>query len=195
MLIDKYSQGTKMNLAPKQPNYRAFQMFDKIFWVIWVAFPITFILIWRAITDSTTYTQGLTAQQLSCMKDLPTPLNFSMQGWIIYLFPLATLFAFYGFMIFVFHRMIRRFAMGAAFDEFTLRSMRTLGFLLIGYPFFELLLGYFVSEALQYTGDLKGASATYILDIGTLAAGFFVLALMYVLKNAIDLKSENDLTI
>jgi hypothetical protein len=184
-----------MSETVQKSKTQSFQLLEKVFWVIWVLMPFLFYKLWKLVNDPATYMQGLTPDQVKCMSGIINPAQFSSWGTLIYNLPLIATFIFYVILIFNFHRMVRRFAAGGAFDAFTLRDMKTLGITLIVYPFFDFALGHFVSAALQYTGELKTASEPSFVDIGVVAAGFFIIALMIVLKNAIDLKSENDLTI
>ncbi len=173
----------------------SFKRLNYVFWVVWAFVPILFYRLWSLLNDPETYTRGLTREQVSCLTDMVNPAAFSTIGTFLYNAPLISAFVFYIILIFSFHRMVYRFANGSAFDVFTLRYMKVLGYTLIGYPFFDFALGHLVSAGLQYSGDTKIANGPPFIDVAVIAAGFFIIALMIVLKNAIELKSENDLTI
>jgi hypothetical protein len=66
---------------------------------------------------------------------------------------------------------------------------------LIAFPFADTVLNNIVGFILTLTGDSGLFTTSFLVDIGPIAVGIFVLALMHVLKNAIALKTENDLTI
>lgn len=186
---------SQMSEKSAQSGTQSFKRLNYIFWVVWAFVPLLFYKLWKLLNDPATYTQGLTPEQANCMKDIVNPASFSTLGTFLFNVPLLSAFVFYVVLIFSFHRMVHRFAKGGAFDAFTLRHMKVLGYTLICYPFFDFALGHLISAGLQYTGDMKFASGPPFIDIAVIAAGFFVVALMIVLKNAIDLKSENDLTI
>jgi Protein of unknown function (DUF2975) len=195
MLNDKKKMRVEMSEKAESSGVLSFKRLNYLFWVIWVCVPILFYKLWTVLNDPATYTQGLTPEQANCMKDIVNPGTFSPLGTALYNLPLMSAFVFYCVLIFSFHRMVFRFAKGGAFDSFTLRHMKILGYTLMIYPFFEFILSHAVSAGLVYTGDTKLSNGVAFVDIGVVSAGFFVIALMMVLRDAIDFKSENDLTI
>jgi Protein of unknown function (DUF2975) len=195
MLNNKKWMSFKMNEKASSPSNTSFKRLNYVFWVIWALLPFLFYKLWLLLNDPAIFTEGLTPEQLNCMKDIVNPASFSTVGTFLYNLPLLSAFVFYFILIFSFHRMVLRFANGGAFDSHTLNNMKILGCTLIGFPIFDFALGYFVSAGLQYTGDMKSATGPVFIDIGVVAAGFFIIALMIVLRNAIAIKSENDLTI
>lgn len=184
-----------MPLSIKSPETRRFALMDKIFWLLWALLPILAILLYREANDPETYTLGLTELQAACIKSLPLPSNYTTIGKIAFNCLLGFDIAFYALLFGILHRSIRRFAKGSVFDDFTLKNMRLLGIALIGYSIAVMLLRNLVSYILVLTGDSNLFTPVWFVDIGPIAVGIFVLALMQVLKNAIDIKTENDLTI
>ncbi len=180
---------------PTASETRWFIIMDKLFWVLWVLLPVTAIGLLWIVNDPNSYNAGLTAEQSTCMANLPLPPNYSMTGKLALGSIVAFSFVFYAVIMGILHRMIRRFAKGNQFDQHTLKSMQWFGIILIAFPFADMLLTYIVGFILKQTGDAGLYSMSYFLDIGPIAVGIFVLALMHVLKNAIALKTENDLTI
>jgi hypothetical protein len=195
MLNDKKWMNFKMNETASKTSTVAFQRLNYVFWVVWALLPFLFYKIWNLVNNPASFTEGLTPQQVKCMGEIINPATFSMSGTFLYNLPVLSTFAFYIVLIFSFHRMVYRFAKGGAFDSHTLYNMKILGYTLVGYPIFDFALGHFVALMLNYTGELKTYSAPIFVDIGVVAAGFFIIALMIVLRNAIAIKSENDLTI
>lgn len=185
----------EMSESVKDSGVLSFKRLNYLFWVIWACVPILFYKLWTLLNDPATYTRGMTPEQASLMKDVLNPAAFSPLGKFLLNLPLLSAFVFYVILIFSFHRMVFRFANGGAFDAFTLRHMKILGYTLICYPFFDFALSYVVAAGLAYTGDTKFATGAVFVDIAVVGAGFFIIALMIVLRNAIDIKSENDLTI
>jgi hypothetical protein len=195
MLNDKKWTNFKMNEKVSKTSIVAFQRLNYVFWIVWALLPFLFYKIWNLVNNPMTFTEGLTPEQVKCMGEIINPASFSTKGMFLYNLPVLSTFAFYIVLIFSFHRMVYRFAKGGAFDSHTLSNMNILGYTLVGYPVFDFALGHFVATMLQYTGELKTYSGPIFIDIGVVAAGFFIIALMIVLRNAIAIKSENDLTI
>jgi hypothetical protein len=195
MLNDKKRMMVEMSENVKNSGVLSFQRLNYLFWVIWACVPVLFYKLFTLINDPATYTQGMTPEQVSCVQDIMNPATFSSWGKVLLNIPLLSAFVFYIILIFSFHRMVYRFAKGGAFDAFTLRHMKILGYTLICYPFFDFILGHLVAAGLVYTGDTKTGIGAPFVDVAVVGAGFFVIALMIVLRNAIAIKSENDLTI
>lgn len=184
-----------MPSKPATSETRWFTIMDRVFWVLWVLLPVTAIgLIW-IVNDPDTYVAGLTPEQSACITNLPLPPNYSMLGKLALGSLFAFSLAFYALIMGILHRMIRRFAKGNQFDQLTLKSMKWFGIILIAFPFADMLLTNIVGYILSKTGDAGLFTTSFLVDIGPIAVGIFVLALMHVLKNAIALKTENDLTI
>jgi Protein of unknown function (DUF2975) len=177
------------------PETRWFTIMDRLFWVLWVLLPLTAIGLLWIVNDPDTYTAGLTPEQSACMANLPLPPNYSTTGKLALGSIVAFNLVFYAVIMGILHRMIRRFAKGKQFDQHTLKSMQWFGIILIAFPFADMLLTNIVGYILTLTSDAGLFTTSFLVDIGPIAVGIFVLALMHVLKNAIALKTENDLTI
>jgi hypothetical protein len=63
---------------------RWFNIMDKAFWLLWIAFPISFGVIAWLVLDPHTYQAGFTPAQITCMGDFKTPLNYSFLGKTVF---------------------------------------------------------------------------------------------------------------
>ena len=176
------------------PNRKWFLLLDKLFWVLWIAFPIMFLTLAYFIADPATYTTGLTDAQIACFGSTPIPTNYSFSGKLLFWSIFVVQFVFYGTLFYILHLTIHRFAKGDIFDFHTLRRMHILGVILIGFPIFTFVQSAIVSYGLLYTDKIDSGSLE-ILDVGPIAVGIFIIAIKLVLQNAMSLKTENDLTI
>jgi Protein of unknown function (DUF2975) len=183
-----------MQMSQLDTQRRWFNFMDKAFWLLWIAFPITFGVIVWIILDPHTYQTGLTAAQITCLGDFKTPLTYSPLGKFAFWSNFVFDFVFYACLLFILHSTIHRFARGNIFDGHTLRNMQWLGVILIGYPIFKFLTVYTMAEILRATGDAAESFGNFF-DVGPIAVGVFIMSIKFVLQNAMTLKSENDLTI
>lgn len=181
-------------MKPNTTQSRWFNIMDKAFWLLWIAFPISFAFIASLFLDPHTYQTGFTPAQIACLGDFKTPLNYSLLGKSVFWSKFVFDFVFYGCLLFILHSTIHRFAKGNIFDSYTLRNMHWLGVILIAYPIIAFLLVYVMSTILRATGDANELIGN-IFDIAPIAVGVFIMSIKFVLQNAMTLKSENDLTI
>jgi Protein of unknown function (DUF2975) len=181
-----------MKLSTTQSRW--FNIMDKAFWLLWIAFPISFFVIAWLVLDPHTYQAGLTPAQIACVGDLKTPPNYSLLGKVVFWSKFVFDFVFYGCLLFILHSTIHRFAKGNIFDAFTLRKMHWLGVILIAYPIIAFFLVFCMSAILRMTGDANELIGN-VFDVAPIAVGVFIMSIKFVLQNAMILKSENDLTI
>lgn len=91
--------------------------------------------------------------------------------------------------------MVNRFANGRIFVSETLQGVWWMGIFLVVWPFVDTITTIAVTYALYQLGDIKFFLPSYGVDVGTVAGGVFLMALKFVIEQAILLQSENDLTI
>jgi Protein of unknown function (DUF2975) len=184
-----------MTIENRSENLAWFQTLDHAFWALWVALPVMIGSIVWMLNDPVALLQGLTPEQMKCADIIPKPANFSSTGKLLFWGMIAFTFSFYVFLMAMFHRMVRRFAKGQIFVSETLGSMQWIGAIMIAFPFAEVLVNNAVNYGLLKLGDSPVFAPSYMVDVGPIAVGAFLIALKFVLERAILLKSENDLTI
>jgi hypothetical protein len=184
-----------MTSENRSENLAWFQTLDHAFWALWIALPVMIGSIVWMLSDPAALLHGLTPEQMKCADIMPKPANFSSTGKLLFWGLIAFTFSFYVVLMAMFHRMVRRFARGHIFVSETLANIQWIGVIMIAFPFAEMLLGNVVNYALLKLGDSPVFAPTYMVDVGPIAVGAFLIALKFVLERAILLKSENDLTI
>jgi hypothetical protein len=174
-----------------------FSLLDKLFWLLWILLPVMFAYLVVALLDNTVISemQGTAGEKAACAATVPNPANYSTTGKFLFWTGIAYVFSFYAILMFLLHRMIHRFAKGHMFVDDTLRSMHQLGVVLIGFSLIQSLVSMISSFGLQATDNVPVFYYNFIPDPAPLAVGLFLLAIKYVLKNAMALKTENELTI
>ncbi|MDE5451494.1 DUF2975 domain-containing protein [Bradyrhizobium sp. CSA112] len=173
-----------------------FRRLDWAFWAIWVAFPVTAWMAYRAnTTASLAIAQSLDAEQAKCAGLIANPLNMSGPGKLLFWTLFGLQLSFFAVLIGILHRMVHRFAHGRIFVSETLQGVWWMGIILVFWPFLDAIASNAVAFALHAIGDTKFYLPFYTVDVGTIAGGVFLMALKFVIEHAILLQSENDLTI
>jgi Protein of unknown function (DUF2975) len=102
----------------------------------------------------------------------------------------------YFIILWLLHRMVRKFATGRIFVSDTLTGLKSLGLLLSVWPFVHSAVVYALLAGLKAHQDIPSYwPLPFNVNFGILAVGFFLLALKAVIENAIDIKADNELTI
>ncbi|MFZ4808638.1 MAG: DUF2975 domain-containing protein [Hyphomicrobiaceae bacterium] len=174
---------------------RWFRFLDRAFFAVWAALPVMIgIAIWSALHQGEPL-EGMTSEQIQCLKILPTISSMSSSGQAI----VWTLFAFntsiYVVLLAFLHGMVRRFARERIFVSETLASLWQMGVILIVWPFLETGALALASFALWEVEKLPFSTYRFNLDIAPIAVGLFLLATQSVIRKAIALKQDSDLTI
>lgn len=184
-----------MRIENRSENLAWFQTLNHAFWVLWIALPVMLGSVIWMLNDPAAFIQALTPDQAKCVDIIPKPASFSLMGKLLFWALVAFSFSFYVVLLAMFHGMVRRFAQGHIFVSETLANMQWIGAIMIAYPFAEMLLNNIVNHALLRLGDSTMYTTSYMVDIGPIAVGVFLIALKLVIERAMSLKSENDLTI
>jgi hypothetical protein len=177
------------------PSQKFFDRMNSAFWVIWILFPVTLAVLFYYIANPQTMLEGLTPDQIKCLGE---KLSFGQGSTANTIASSILIFYEVGFYIFMFallHRMIRSFRSGSIFVGKTLASVQMLGWLLVLYPLIAKVLNITANVVLRNMGEPVVGGADYFIDLGPIAVGLFLVALKHVLHHAMQMKSENDLTI
>lgn len=169
---------------------------NRLFWLCWLGVPASIaIAVWE-IAFSIPAAVDASPQGGRCLRLLGNPNYISTDGkvlwWSLFLFDCSIFFA----VLFVLHRMVRKFVSGRIFVSDTLAGLKTLGVMLLAWPFLEAAVRAGVFAALKALHDLpSGWPLPMSVDFGVVAMGFFLLALKVVVEHAIYIKSDHELTI
>lgn len=184
-----------MTSTDRSKHIAWFRTLDRVFWLAWAGFPVMVWFAYVSANDPASSVVGMTPEQAKCLEILTQPTNMSPIGKVIY----WTLFAFqlsiYVVLLSILHRIIHRFARDRIFVSETLASLQWIGVALIIWPFLQMVVTNLAAFGLKARGDIQVFLPSYVVDIGPVAVGMFLIALRYVLEHGIALKSENDLTI
>ncbi len=183
---------------PTRDSERRFDWFtrlDRAFWVVWLLFALLVVLAYRQASDPGAAFEVMPGRA-DCRDLLPHPARMSTAGRTIYWLLFAFQLSIYVVLLTVLHRIIHRFARRQVFVAETLERVWFMGLVLIAWPFLEAVVGYSALALLKWFGDLPGIKIPVpTLDVGPLAVGLFLIAIKYVLEQAIALKTDNDLTV
>jgi len=189
------NRGRSARMVKPNRHQLWFRNLDRLFWALWALLPVMVWLAYRANVSLPAIAATLPPEEAHCLKLLPSPLNMSEGGKILF----WTLFAFeisiYPVLLFILHRIVHRFATGSIFVVETLASLGLMGAILIVWPFLQTLANNIVIYLLAKRHDLPAWIPTYGVDIGPIAVGILLISLKLVIDHAIGLKAENDLTI
>jgi len=178
-----------------ESNMALFRRLNRLFWLVWLAYPVTVWLSVHSMLDIATLRDLMKSNPAGCMESLPILANFSLNGQILYWVLFATAHGFFVAMLVVVHLAIRRFARGHLFVLKTLASFRQLGFLIVGWAVYQCVFNNLVAYGLFLTGDVQNFRPDYSIDLPTLAVGVFILTFKFILERAIMLQEDVDLTI
>lgn len=180
--------------APSEAT-RWFRVFDRVFWLIWLGFPLMMWLVYQANTDAPQVAEQLPPEYKNCAALLPSPQTMHGLSAAIFWGMFISNFSIYFVVLTVFHVILHRFARGRIYVSETLASLQLVAIVLIVWPFLDALVQSTGLYALHQRGDLPLNTPRMVIDIGPVAIGVFLLAIKHMLKHAIALKSEHDLTI
>jgi len=182
-------------MANRIDDHRWFKTLDWAFWIVWLTLPVMIGLSAYSLLDLGEPIPGMTDEQARCLKTLPTIGALSAVGQTI----IWTLFAFsvsiYVVLLAFLHGMVRRFAQQRIFVAETLGSLWWMGVILIVWPFLETGAGALASYLLKATGEVQFSVFRFNLDVAPIAVGLFLLATEHVIRRAMTLKEDADLTI
>jgi len=182
-------------MAQRLDDNRWFKTLDWAFWVVWLALPVMIGLAAYSLLGQGEPFPGMTDEQARCLKTLPTIGTLSVVGqsiiWALFAFNVSIYFVLLAFL----HGMVRRFAQERIFVAETLGSLWWMGVILIVWPFLETCASALSSYALKATGELSFSFYRFNLDVAPIAVGLFLLATEHVIRRAMTLKEDSDLTI
>jgi Protein of unknown function (DUF2975) len=176
-------------------NPRLFKLLDRLFWLVWIAFPIVIWQNYTAVLDQSALMAEMPPEASNCAALVPQVANFSGNGKAQVLAYFLTQYVVYAWLLYLAHSAIHRCATGQVFVSGTLKTLKLLGIIIVAWPFFDLAASNLLNYALTLTGDLKQYSPNLLFDVGPFGVGLLILTMRAVLGHAILLKQDHDLTI
>jgi hypothetical protein len=165
-----------------------FVWMNRGFWLAWAA--IGFI-IWR------TFSMGWgSPYMLYHDQTLAASVStFSFYGRIVVVLEISIAIGFYSVLTFLMHRLINTVAKHQKALAKTLGTMKTIGFLLVGLSFYDFIISVPTHYILFTLGDLKYFEPSPFIDGLALAGGLTFLSLRVIIRRAILMQEDIDLTI
>lgn len=172
-----------------------FRWLDRLFWLVWAAFPIA---VWQSVTlvlDPAILTSGLSAAEEACLALLPRVSRLSGAGqtafWAMFVLETAVIAA----LLALAHRTIHRFARGRVFVTDTIAALRHLGLIVLVWPFATMALDGLLFALLSAAGDPALYAPAWVPDLPTVAVGGLILTLAASMRRAVRMHEDAELTI
>ncbi len=169
---------------------------NKFLWLCWLGLPVSVAWTYWRVVVLIPAAAGSEPEAAGCLRMLGHPGYISPVGrivfWASFVFEISIFFI----VLAVLHRMVRKFISGQIFVEDTLAGLKSLGVILIVWPFLMGAVRYGEDAALRALGDLPPNWPLPInVNLSVAAMGLFLLALKVVIEHAIEIKYEQELTI
>lgn len=159
------------------------------FWGIWLFVPLLVgVFINHAWTAPYVMLDGVeTATTI--------PSFFSFKGQVLVAIELLFNVVLYLALVALMHRLVGRFAIGQAMIVNTLHTMQIIAWLLLASACIGELLSNLNMFLLFRLGDIPSWEPIYFIDLKDLALSLTLFALRILIRHAIVLKEDNDLTV
>jgi hypothetical protein len=194
---DRTAAGARGSAAQAQNRLKTFRLLNRLIWLCWLGLPaMIWIEYWTRASSLHRAIASATPEVAKCLHIMPDPSSLSLDGsvlfWSVFVFDFSIYFA----ILWVLHKMVRKFMSGQIFVSDTLAGLKSLGIILMIWPFLAKTANYASDATLKAWGDLPvWWPLSFNVDLGVVAMGVFLLALKVVIEHAIDIKSDNELTI
>jgi len=168
-----------------------FKRLDWIFWGLWLVAPF---LLWQAIHLTWTMPYFPFGDETGCGKG-PAAASFSIQGQVLVALAFVMGIGFYAALIILMHRLVRRFKQGEMLISATLETINKMAWIFIAIAVVS-ILHYNLNLYLLYRlGDLPKWQPFYTLDMLSIALGLMLFGLRILIKHAIALQEDVNLTV
>lgn len=166
-----------------------FKRLERCFWALWALAPF---LLSLAIHYTWTSPYAISDDADASRMIVST---FSFGGQLLVSVEMLVNVGFYVILIALMHMLVRRFARGQMLMSATLGAMKSIACLLLAYAFIEIPLYNLNMYLLYRLGDLPSWEPFYFLDVMSLALALTLFALRILIRHAIDLQEDVDLTV
>jgi hypothetical protein len=173
----------------KQEEAIFFKRLERCFWGLWALalFPLSFAIH---------YTW---ASPYAILDDADAPRvivsEFSFGGQVLVSVEMMIHIGFYVALMALMHILVRRFARGQMLMLATLGTMKNIAWLLLAYACIEVPLYNLNMYLLHRIGDIPSWEPSYFVDAMRLALALTLFALRILIRHAIALQEDADLTV
>ena len=172
----------------KQTDLKVLKRLDAVLWFIWLLAPIYIFMAIKS-TWSAPYID------LHLPKKALVVSAYSLNGQILIAASLVFEIVFYVLIVLLIHRLVRQFIKGEILISATLTTMKRFAYLFITVPL-ALFVIYNINLYLLYKfGDLPMWEPLYQPDLVAFSIGLLFLALHILIKHAVALQKDIDLTV
>jgi len=194
---DMAMAGPHGSAAQAQARLKKLRLLNRLLWLCWFGLPAMIgIAYWTRVDSLRSAIAGATPEEAKCLHIMPDPSNLSLDAGILFWSAFAFQFSIYVAVLWVLHTMVRKFISGQIFVSDTLAGLKSLGIILMLWPFLTSTADYAADVTIKAWGELPvWWPLSFNVDLGVVAMGVFLLALRVVIEHAIDIKSDNELTI
>jgi len=162
---------------------------NQCFWGLWLLVPLLIYLFAHNVwTSPYVFEPNLDP-------GMATPASFSVQGQLLVGLELCFNIGLYLLLVALMHRLVGRFAVGQAMMAATLRTIQIIAWLLLASGLVGPLLANLNLFLLFKLGDLPSWEPLYFIDLKDLALSLTLFALRILIRYAIELKEDHDLTV
>ena len=162
---------------------------ERCFWGLWALAPFLLCLV-IYYTWSYPYVVG---KDLETQKTIVS--SFSFGGQLLVGVEVLIHTALYVTLVVLMHSLVRRFTRGQMLISATLRTIKNIAWLLLAYAFITMPLYNFNIYLLFLWGDLPTWEPFYFIDAMSLALALTLFALHILIRHAIRLQEDVDLTV
>lgn len=166
-----------------------FQKLDRAFWAVWAACPIAFgYAVYYIVTE------GIFMSRTDPGASFPIT-KFSLMGKLLASSYIGLNTILYILLFLFIHILINQFRRGNIFVRNTLTYMHRIAWLLLAWPFVEIIQYNLVAFGLDCLGDVPNWEPSYFIDLTFIALGLVILALRLVIHHAIKLHKDMQYTV
>lgn len=174
---------------------RLFRRLDRLFWLIWLGFPLLVWITARQILDGTETIAAMAPDLRPCLESLPHVAHFSTAGQVLFWTLFALEFAVYAWLLALAHLVIHRCATDRALVGDMIGTLRSIGMVITGWAIGALALSNLILFGLARTGDLPGYAPDFAFDLPVFGVGLLMLTMAGAMAQAVALREDADLTI
>jgi hypothetical protein len=173
------------------------RLLNRLLWLCWLGLPVWVGWVyWRVVTLIPAAVTGAAPEAEGCLRLLAHPNYLSITGKVLSMIDFMFQYSIFFIVLWLLHRMVHKFVSGQIFVEDTLAGLNSLGLILILWPLVSAGASYGVDAELRSLGNYPPNWPLPVnVNFAVIAMGLFLLALKIVVEHAIDIKSDQELTI